>query len=116
MPTILISDDSMFQRFMFSKVAKEQGFTVLEAKDGLECLKLAVEHKPDVMLLDLNMPGMTGHEVLQHLADDDVHAKVLVITADIQETTKQRCLELGVSGFLNKPVAEEDLVQAINNL
>ena len=108
MPTILISDDSMFQRFMFSKIAQEEGYTVLQAQNGLECLELALANEPDVMLLDLNMPEMTGHEVLLKLSEKGLKSKILVITADIQETTKQRCIKLGVAGFLNKPVDEDN--------
>ncbi len=109
MPTLLIADDSMFQRFMHAKTAKEEGYEVLEAKDGKECLESALNDKPDVILLDLNMPAMNGMEVLQRLADQGNKSHVLVITADIQDTTKRRCKELGVKGFLNKPVDEEEL-------
>ncbi len=109
MPSLLIADDSMFQRFMHAKAAKEEGFDVLEAKDGQECLDLARANCPDIILLDLNMPEVSGMEVLQALAEENIQARILVITADIQETTRKRCLELGVKGFVNKPVEEAEL-------
>lgn len=109
MPSLLIADDSMFQRFMHAKAAKEEGFDVLEAKDGQECLDLARANCPDIILLDLNMPEVSGMEVLQALAEEKIAARILVITADIQETTRKRCLELGVKGFVNKPVEEAEL-------
>lgn len=116
MATILIADDSMFQRFMHAKVAKALGFQVVEAKDGNECLQLMRSTGPEVLLLDLNMPGRGGLEVLEILRQEQLAVEVLVITADIQETTRQRCEELGVAGFVNKPVDEQHLKAALENL
>ncbi len=113
MPKLLIADDSMFQRFNLAKLAGEEGFTALEAKNGAEALALVDAESPDVILLDLNMPDMNGLEVLQALADRDDAPRVLVVTADIQDTTKARCQELGVIGFLNKPVDETVLRQEL---
>lgn len=116
MPKLLIADDSMFQRFMLSKVAKELGFEVVEAKDGAECLEKARVEKLDAILLDLNMPGMNGVEVMQILRDEGVATTVLVVTADIQETTRKRCQDLGVMDFLNKPVDESVLRAKLTEL
>lgn len=113
MATILIADDSMFQRFMHAKVAKTLGYDTMEAKDGNECLELARSARPDVMLLDLNMPGLGGMDVLKAVRDEGLSIQVLVITADIQDTTRQRCEELGVAGFVTKPVDETQLKEAL---
>jgi len=109
MPKILIADDSMFQRFTHGKVAKELGFDVVEAKNGVDCLDKARAEKPDAILLDMNMPAMTGIEVMQALNNEGLAPKVLVITADIQDTTRKRCQDLGAVAFLNKPVDENEL-------
>ena len=109
MPMLIVADDSMFQRFQSAKTAKEAGFEVLEAKDGAECLRLVRENRPDVLLLDLNMPDPGGVAVLEALAAEAADVRVCVVTADIQETTKSRCLELGARAFLNKPVDHEAL-------
>lgn len=113
MPTLLIADDSMFQRFQAAKTAKEAGFEVLEAKDGEECLAQARAHHPDVVLLDLNMPHPSGLTVMGTLAEELPGIRIMVLTADIQETTRQRCLALGAVGFLNKPVDQAALGQAL---
>ncbi|NMC48660.1 MAG: response regulator [Desulfovibrio sp.] len=105
MPTILIADDSMFQRFQIARTATQAGYDVIEARDGQECLRLVVEKRPDVLLLDLNMPVLDGLTVLERLGADKVMpAWVFVITADIQDTTRKRCLDLGARDCLNKPV------------
>ncbi|MFU2210574.1 response regulator [Solidesulfovibrio sp. C21] len=116
MPTLLIADDSMFQRFQAAKVAREAGFDVLEAKDGAECLRLAHEHRPQALLLDLNMPDPGGLAVMEILARELPDIVVAVVTADIQETTRSRCLELGAKCFLNKPLDAADLTRALGSL
>jgi len=116
MATILIADDSMFQRFMHAKVARSLGYEVLEAKDGNECLELARTARPEVVLLDLNMPGRSGLEVLQAVREEGLPMEVLVITADIQDTTRSRCEELGVTAFVTKPVDESMLQDRLREL
>jgi len=105
MPTILIADDSMFQRFQTSKTAVAAGYDVLEAKDGQECLRIILEKRPEVLLLDLNMPALDGLAVMEQLAAQGaIPPRVYVLTADIQDTTRQRCLDLGAHDCINKPV------------
>lgn len=113
MPTLVIADDSMFQRFQTAKAAREAGFSVIEAKDGRECLEKCLKERPDVLLLDLNMPVLSGLEVMESLAGAGVTPRILVVTADIQETTRGRCLELGAAGFLNKPVEAGELTSRL---
>ncbi len=116
MPKLLIADDSMFQRFMHTKAAKELGFEVLDAKDGQECLDTAISENPDVILLDLNMPVLSGLDVLKAMKEKGITAKILVVTADIQDTTKQRCIECGAVDFINKPVDDDLLREKLQGL
>jgi CheY-like chemotaxis protein len=114
MPTILIADDSMFQRFQTARTAAQAGYEVIEAKDGQECLRLVLEKRPGVLLLDLNMPALDGLAVLARLgAAGAMPPRVFVITADIQDTTRRRCLELGAHECLNKPVDQAVLGQRL---
>jgi len=114
MPTILIADDSMFQRFQTSKTAVEAGYDVLEAKDGQECLQLMLEKRPDVLLLDLNMPALDGLAVMERLAAAGaMPARIYVLTADIQDTTRKRCMDLGAYDCINKPVDQGVLGQLL---
>ncbi|QLA17823.1 response regulator [Desulfolutivibrio sulfoxidireducens] len=114
MPTILIADDSMFQRFQTAKMAAQFGYEVLEAKDGEECLRVVLEKRPEVLLLDLNMPVLDGLAVLERLgAAGAMPPWVFVITADIQDTTRKRCLELGARDCINKPVDQAVLERCL---
>ena len=124
MPLLLIADDSMFQRFTLAKVARGMGIDVLEARTGLECLEQFCRHAPDAICLDLNMPDMTGFEVLEALANLAEQTNqttptgqagavrvppVAVITADIQDTTRQRVQRHPFVTLFNKPLPEQTL-------
>jgi twitching motility two-component system response regulator PilH len=116
MALVLIADDSLFQRFFLKKIAAGLGHEVLDAGGGRQLLDLALEKKPGLVLMDLNMPEMTGLEVLEAFQERGLAIRSVVITADIQHTTKARCLELGAAGVLHKPAEEEAVRQAILRL
>lgn len=106
MPTLLIADDSLFQRMVLGKLARAEGFSVVEAKNGQECLDIVDACGPDALVLDLNMPEVDGLEVMSRLQASGRNLPVLVLTADIQRSTHQRCLALGAAGVINKPLDE----------
>ncbi len=113
MATILIVDDSGFQRAFLSKTLVEGGFDVLEAPNGARALEIAAADRPDCILTDLIMPDMRGLELLETLGRQGSQIPVLVLTADIQERVEARCLELGAAGVLHKPVKADRLLAAI---
>ena len=73
-------------------------------------------HSPDCVLLDLLMPEMTGREVLQQIQQEGLGIPVIVITADVQTTTRHECLELGATAVLNKPRNAEELLAAVRSV
>jgi len=106
MALVLIADDSMFQRFVLGKIVSSMGHQVLDAADGRQLLELARERRPDLILMDINMPELSGIQALEWFRDQGLEVKTVVVTADIQHTTKARCLELGATQVLNKPLDE----------
>jgi twitching motility two-component system response regulator PilH len=113
---ILIADDSLFQRLVLSKIVKSQQYDFIEAKNGLEALDILRSHKPDLALLDLNMPELSGLEVLEAASQEGLETDIVVITADIQETTRERCFALGARKILSKPPKEQEVLDALNQL
>ena len=107
MPTLLIADDSLFQRMVLGKLAKAEGFSIIEAKNGKECLDMVAAHGPDALVLDLNMPEVDGLEVMSRLKASGKCLPVLVLTADIQNSTQQRCMALGAVAVINTPLDDE---------
>ncbi len=113
MATILIVDDSGFQRAFLSKALVEDGHGVLEAANGARALEVAAAEQPDCILTDLIMPDMRGLVVLETLQQQGSEIPVVVLTADIQEEVEARCLELGAARVLHKPIKPERLRETI---
>ena len=116
MSRVLITDDSLLQRKTLSAIVAEAGHQVDTACNGQEALEKIQANPPDCLLLDMLMPIMDGVQVLEQLESRGVKLPVMVLTADVQEWLKDRCLELGVQAFLNKPVEQDQLRQALNGI
>ncbi len=114
---ILIVEDSMFVRNVIRKVILENipDCEVLTANDGENGFNLYQEHKPDLITSDLLMPNLSGQEMLKKIREIDNETKVIVISADVQKATRDEIEELGISGFINKPVTG-DKVDLLMNL
>lgn len=113
MALILIIDDSSFQRNVIGQVVREAGYETLEASDGQEGLEKITVHQPDCILTDLLMPTMGGLELLESLHEQGTTIPVIIITSNVQESVRQRCLELGAAGVVSKPIDREGLISAI---
>lgn len=113
MSVILIVDDSGFQRTWTKNALKSLPFEFVEAKNGAEALEMMVQHQPVLVLSDLNMPVMGGIEFMETMRTRGMHYPVVVLTADIQETTKNSCFELGALAVVHKPIEPSNLVSVI---
>ncbi len=116
MAQILIIDDSAYQRGKIRRALEATDYELLEASHGREGLEMIATHTPDCVLTDLMMPEVSGLEILQVLQEQGTSIPVIVLTADIQQSTKQRCLELGAVAVINKPLRENDLVNTIKQV
>ena len=116
MSTILIADDSWVARLGMNKLLVSLGHTVLEASDGNRALELVSQNTVAVLFLDLLMPELDGFGVLEAMKGVPKRPKVYVLSADIQETTRDRCLALGVDGFLNKPPLRSQIEEVLKGL
>ncbi len=114
MARILVVDDSAYQRNKVRRATNTTEYELCEASNGRDGLDMVTTYAPDCILLDLIMPEMDGIEVLQILRDRGEDVPVIVLTADIQESTRQQCLELGAVTFINKPLKENEILDAIN--
>ena len=113
MALILITDDAAFSRRMIRKALKDDNHELLEASNGLECLEMVSTHSPDCILLDLLMPELDGFAVLQRLRDQGSSIPAIVLSADIQESARQQCEELGAFAMLKKPPKAPEIRNAI---
>ncbi len=107
---ILIVDDAMFMRRMVRNSLAAAGYTDMEeAKDGEEAIRIFKEKRPDLVILDITMPGKTGLEVLEEIIREDSQAKVVMCSAVGQELMIQKAVEMGAYNFVVKPFKPEQL-------
>ncbi len=116
MALIMIVDDSSYQRGVIRKVMQRAGHEVMDVQDGQEALKIIGAKPPDCILMDLIMPGVSGLGVLNTLVAQRKGVPVVIVTADIQESVRNQCLELGAQAVLNKPVNEQELCSTVDRI
>jgi len=110
---ILVVDDSAMSRRSLKRVLESDGYAVVEAEDGMSALETYHLERPDLVLLDMLMKGMYGLDVLAKLREMDANARVIIVTADIQHSTKEMALEGGALGFVNKPFAAGIVLETV---
>jgi CheY-like chemotaxis protein len=113
MPNILIVDDSPFARNSIRRSLEATGFDLREAASGALAIEAARSRTPDLVTLDLLMPGMSGLETLLELRKICPETKYVIISADIQTITRQELADGGAHAFLNKPVSRSDLIETV---
>jgi two-component system, chemotaxis family, chemotaxis protein CheY len=113
---VLLVDDSGLARRSTRRLLEEAGYEVLEAEDGLSALERFAIEKPDIVLLDLVMKGMYGLEVLEKLCEMDPDVRVLVMSADVQNSSRELVRAAGAAGFLNKPAAPGQVVKMVSDI
>jgi two-component system chemotaxis response regulator CheY len=112
---VLVVDDSGLARRNSRRILEAAGYDVVEAEDGMGALEQYFVQKPDVVLLDLVMKGMYGLDVLSKLREIDAAARVIIVTADIQTSSRELGSAAGALGFITKPVKPDELVSAVEN-
>lgn len=113
MALVLIVEDAALLRKMLQRILKTGGYTTLEAHNGREGLEMIRTHKPDCVILDLLMPEMEGREVLNAMRSEGLQVPTIVVTADIQESTRLECLKLGAIAVLHKLPKADELLPSI---
>ena len=114
--TVLLVDDSGLARRGTRRVLEQAGYTVLEAEDGLSALERFAVDKPDVVVLDLVMRGMYGLDVLAKLREIDPNARVIVMSADVQTSSRELVQSGGAAGFINKPAPAAEVVAMVERV
>ena len=113
---VLIVDDEDFLRSFYSHYFVSKGFTVLEADNGLDGLSIAEAEKPELILLDLIMPGMHGFAVCKQLRENPAFNKttIIITSSKSYKPDIDKALELGADAYVIKPVEFDELFQIAN--
>jgi len=115
MAKILIVDDSGLARRSVRKILETAGHDVIEAQDGLAALELYFTEKPDLALLDVTMREMDGIEVLNRIREFDPTAMVIIVSADVQNSTREMAADGGAVAFVIKPIQPAVLLAAVED-
>ena len=112
--TLVIDDSAEVREFVIEYVLKPEGHEVDVAADGAEGLRKALENTPDLILMDFEMPKMTGVEVLRRLRKKNKELPVILMTSHGSEQIAVEVFRLGVQDYIMKPFDPQDMVDAIN--
>ena len=115
---VMIVDDSVTVRKVTSRLLERQGFDIVTAKDGVDAMEQLENVKPDLMLLDIEMPRMDGFEVTNLVRHHEIHQDlpIIMITSRTGEKHRERAFSLGVSHYMGKPFQEAELLANIQQL
>ena len=115
---VLIVDDTADARDMYAMYIRRLGYDAVTAHDGATAISLAIDLKPDVIVMDLAMPGMSGISATHHLKHDPRtrNIKVILLTGHGMRAIQEGALEMGVDVFLTKPCLPEDLESHVRRL
>ena len=114
--TVLIADDDPRLRNLLTWTLEQGQYNVVQADDGLSALELAHAVKPDLYLLDVGMPGMSGVELCRQLRAESVISPILILTGFGSEADKVAGLEAGADDYQTKPFASKELLARVNAL
>ena len=115
-PVVLIVDDDAFVRAVIADALKDEGYTLLEARDGDEALNRLTQDKPAVVLLDLFMPKKSGLEALSEMRRRAPGCAVLVISSMDSDALVAQALRQGAAGFISKPFHPLEISKAVRGL
>lgn len=113
MAKILVVDDSLFARIRVRDMLREGGYETIEAENGAQGLAQVAAGAPDLVLTDLLMPELDGVGFLAALRASGNRVPAVVLSADIQESKRQQCLDHGAAGFLAKPPQKAALLKLV---
>ena len=114
--TVLIVEDNELNMKLFNDLLEANGRATLRTKSGVEAVKLAREHKPDLILMDIQLPEVSGLEVTRWLKEDpDLrHIPVVAITAFAMKGDEEKILQGGCEGYLSKPISVAKFLETVN--
>ncbi|GAB4417075.1 MAG: hypothetical protein Fur0044_12630 [Anaerolineae bacterium] len=113
---ILYVEDNFENKLFVRRVIESMGHEMLEAETGLDSLVIAAEKVPDLILMDVNIPGMDGLETTAKMKQNPrlAHIPVIALTANAMKGDRERCLAAGCDGYMQKPVGVSDLRREIS--
>lgn len=113
--TILLIEDNPQNRYLTRFLLEQGGHAVLLAETGLQGLEMAAQHRPDLILLDIQLPGMDGHAVARALKSDPQlqSIPIVAVTSYAMVGDREKCLQAGAEGYIEKPINPDTFVAEV---
>ncbi len=114
--TILYIEDNPLNMRLVRKLVKSFGFNMIEAMDGITGLDMVKSERPDLVLVDVNLPGMDGLAIASEMKNSPELASIptIALTANAMHGDRERCLAAGCDAYIAKPIARQELFNALN--
>ncbi len=118
MPKVLVVDDEELFRIMISEILSSEGFEVIVAEDGEEAIEIASASLPDLILMDMGMPKMTGFEAIRALKgrDKTKNTPIMAVTANDTTGDYEEAYDAGCDAYLPKPIDAARLIEKVKEL
>jgi two-component system cell cycle response regulator DivK len=115
--TILYVEDNLENRILVRRILTAEGYRVLEAEDAYQALTLLQSHHPDLILMDINMPHVDGYDLTIRIKSMPKMAAtpIIAMTANVMKGDREKSLQAGCDGYIQKPVDVDDLPRQISN-
>ena len=115
---ILVVDDSASQRMMVADVLRQQGHSVIMACDGEEAVRKAKSELPDLIIMDIVMPGLNGFQATRAITSNEAtwHIPVILLTSKDMDSDRVWALRQGATAFMNKPLDQAKLLELVKTL
>lgn len=112
---ILIVEDNELNMKLFNDLLEAHGYTTLQSRNGMEAFELARQHKPDLVLMDIQLPEVSGLEVIKWLKEDDelCEIPVIAVTAFAMKGDEDRIREAGCEAYLSKPISVANFLDVV---
>jgi CheY-like chemotaxis protein len=116
--TILIIEDNEQNMYMLSYLLEQNDYTIIKAYNGLDGFRLAHEHNPEIILIDIQLPDMDGYEICNKLRHNGLpkNTTIIAVTSYAMGGDKEKAIEAGADGYLEKPINPDTFVEHMESI
>jgi two-component system, cell cycle response regulator DivK len=113
--TILVVEDNDLNMMLFHDLLETRGYNILQAREGIDALKLVRQHRPDLIVMDIQLPGMSGLEVTKWIKEDDAlrAIPIIAVTAFAMKGDEEKMRQAGCDAYIAKPMSTSNFLKTI---